>query len=643
MFDIFRSRDKAVRAFLIFLLALVGLSMVTYLIPSSGTGGTTAGDAEVIAQIGSEKVTAQDITQTIRRMEQNRQLPPELLSIYAPQVIQQAINERVMAWKASDMGMKVSSDDAENAIIDSIPATYVKDGKVDPAILAQVLQSSGTTLADMKASTSRELLINRLESIIAGGVVVTNQEVEKEYRKRNDKVKIQYAVLAPADFQKEGEANDAEIQAWYDSNKQKYQVPDKRSLAVVVLDPVKVGAGIQISDAQLHSAYTDHQADFQTEERVQARHILIKADASNDAAMKAKAQDILKQIQGGADFAKLAKEKSEDPGSGANGGELGWIVKKQTVPEFEQAAFSLKVGETSNLVKTTYGYHIIQVEAHEQAHLKPFDEVKGQLLTEIQKQGSSQMMQSLADKTIAGLRKDPTHPEKTAAEVGGTLVNVDNASDELIPGIGQTKELGTAVGALKKDEVTLGPVVMPDGKALIAVVTNLVPAHQGTLDEVRAQVKTQASQSKMDKIVTAKSADLVAKTQAAGGDLEKAAKSMGITVKTSNDVTRQDPIESVGAASSVPDIFAKPVGSIIGPVGVTGGRLVGKIVSQTLADAAGLATQRQKIMDDLHQQKARERATFFQQGLRDSLTASGKLKIHQDVIDRILASYRQRS
>ena len=101
MFDIFRSRDKAVRAFLIFLLGLVGLSMVTYLIPSSGTGGATGADTEVIAQIGSEKVTTQDITQAIRRMEQNRQLPAELLSIYAPQVIQQAINERVMAWKAA--------------------------------------------------------------------------------------------------------------------------------------------------------------------------------------------------------------------------------------------------------------------------------------------------------------------------------------------------------------------------------------------------------------------------------------------------------------------------------------------------------------------------------------------------------------
>ena len=204
MFNLFRRRDTAVRWMVGIILGMVSLAMLVYLIPQSGANGTTGDDA-VVAQIGSDKITAQEINQTIRRMTQNRQLPPELLSIYAPQVIQQAINERVMAWKATDMGMKVSSDDAENAIIDSIPAQYVKDGKVDPAILASVLQSQGTTMADLKASTARELLINRLESIVAGGVVVTNQEVEKEYRQRNDKVKFQYAVLAAADFQKEAE------------------------------------------------------------------------------------------------------------------------------------------------------------------------------------------------------------------------------------------------------------------------------------------------------------------------------------------------------------------------------------------------------------------------------------------------------
>jgi peptidyl-prolyl cis-trans isomerase D len=642
MFDLFRSRDKMVRGFLMVLLGLVALSMVTYLIPQTGMNGTTS-DTAVVAKIGGDKLTAQEVTQMVRRLTQNSQIPAELLSIYAPQVIQQAINERVMVWKARKMGMTVSTDDAENAIIDSLPPAVVKDGKVDGAMLNQLLQAQNTTLADLRTDMQRQMLLTRLQSLVAGGVVVTGQEVEKEYHKRNDKVKVQYVVLATADFQSEAEPTDAEIQSWYDSHKADFMVPDKRSLAVIVLDPAKVGAEIQITDAQLQKAYKDQQSNFQVPERVQARHILLKSDASNDAAVKAKAEELLKQIQGGADFAKLAKEKSEDPGSGQNGGELGWIVRGQTVPEFEKAAFTLKPGETSGLIKTEYGYHIIQVEAHEQAHLRPFEEVKAELAAEVQKQGAAQLMQNQTDKAIDGLRKDPTHPEKIAQEVGGTLVNVDNIQpNDPIPGVGVSKELFDAVSALKKAEVTLGPVVLQDGRALVAVVTNVVPAHQGTLEEVRDRVKNAATASKGSKILQAKAAELVSRAQSMG-DLEKAAKSMNLTVKTSGDVTRTDALESVGTAGSVPDLFTRPAGTVVGPTGVIGGQMVGKILTSTPADISGLAAQRQKITDDLHQQKTQQRATFFQQGLRESMTASGDLEVHQDVIDRILASFRQSS
>ena len=145
-------------------------------------------------------------------MTQNRQLPPELLSIYAPQVIQQAINDRAMAWKAAEMGMKVSSDDTDNAIIDSIPAQYVKDGKVDAAMLARRAPATGHYAGGHEGKHRPRNADRPSRSTIAGGVVVTSQEVEKEYHQRNDKVKIQYAMLAPADFQKEAEPTEAEIQ-----------------------------------------------------------------------------------------------------------------------------------------------------------------------------------------------------------------------------------------------------------------------------------------------------------------------------------------------------------------------------------------------------------------------------------------------
>src|SRR6185437_589575 len=148
-------------------------------------------------------------------------------------------------------------------------------------------------------------------------------------------------------------------------------------------------------------------------------------------------------------------------------------------------------------------------------------------------------MQDASDKVVAELRKDPEHPQKAADDVHGFLVNVDNIQpSEPIPGIGVSKELYDAVAALKKDEVTLGPVVLQDGRALLAVVTNVVPAHQGTLDEVRADVKTQAQAQKSQKVVLAKANELLSKAQSMGGDLEKAAKAMNITLKTSNDVAR---------------------------------------------------------------------------------------------------------
>ena len=277
-------------------------------------------------------------------MTRSRQLPPELLSIYVPQIVQQMINERVMAYEAGRLGIKVSNEETDTAIVDTLPPQLVKDGRVDGATLNTLLAQQGMTLGDLKSSTARQLLVSRLEQIVSQGVVVGPQEIEAEFRRRNEKVKLQYALIAPAKYQSEGEPTEAEMKAFYDVHKAEFRIPEKRSLGIIVLDPKKVGAGVIPTDAQLRADYNSRRNEFQTPERVKVRHILLKADASNDAQVKSKAEALLKQIQGGADFAKLAKENSQDPGSAPQGGELGFIVKGQTVPEFEKAAFSLQPG-----------------------------------------------------------------------------------------------------------------------------------------------------------------------------------------------------------------------------------------------------------------------------------------------------------
>jgi peptidyl-prolyl cis-trans isomerase D len=435
------------------------------------------------------------------------------------------------------------------------------------------------------------------------------------------------------------------MKAYYDSHKAEFRVPEKKSFGIIVLDPAIIGAGIHPTDAQLQADYNNRRADFQTPERVRARHILIKSDASNDAQMKAKAEGILKQIQAGGDFAKLAKENSQDPGSAAQGGELpGWITKGQMVPEFEKATFSLPVGATSGLVKTTYGYHIIQVEAHEQPRLQPFDEVKGQILADYQKRQASQLMQTLSDKAIAELRKDPLHPEKAAEAVGVTAIRAENVqAGDPIPGIGISKEFDDATAALVKGEVTAGPIVLQNGKAIVASVTDVQPSHPATFEEAKAEVRNKATQQKLEQILASKANELVAKTKAMDGDLEKAAKSLGIEVKTSGDVDPQGAIESVGTASTVAGAFTSPVGTILGPQQVAGGRLVAKIISKTPADMALLPVQTASIREEIKQKRVRDRSDFFLAGLQDRLKADGKLKINQDVINRIVQSYTQKS
>lgn len=641
MFNLFRSRDKAVRIMLTGLLVVVALSMVTYLIPNSGAGYGGSDDATVVATVGKSQITTQEVSKAIQNMTRNRQLPPELLSIYVPQIVNQLIDQRMMAYEADRIGLKISADETDSAIIDQLPPQLIKDGKVDGDTLAAMLQQQGITMAQLKSDTARQLLVTRLQEIVTAGVVVSPAEIEKEFRRKNDKVKVQYAILAASQYQAEGEATDAEVKAYYDSHKSDFKIQEKRSYGLIVLDPAAIGAQSVPTDAQLQAEYNSRKSDFQVPERVKARHILLKVDAQNpDAQVKPKAEALLKQIRAGGDFTALAKANSQDPGSAAQGGELGWVTKGQMVPEFEKACFTLGVGQTSDLVKTTYGYHIVQVEAHEQPHFQPFDEVKAQLLSDYQKRVANDKMQSLADKAVSELRKNPKNIDQIAQQLGLTALHADNVQPgDPIPGIGVSKDFDDAVASLRAGEVTSGPVTLQNGKAVIAILTGIQPAHPASFEEAKADARSRANKEKMDKVLAAKAAELVSKTNSLGGDLEKAAKEMKIELKTSNDVDRQGAIEAIGNASTITGVFEKPVGSIFGPQLVSGGQMVAKLIAKTPANIVDLPSQMTAIREDLKQQKQRDRSQFFQDGLKSKLTAEGKVKIHQDVINRIVQSY----
>jgi peptidyl-prolyl cis-trans isomerase D len=642
MFDLFRSRDKAVRILLGAILAVVALSMVTYLIPGGPTMGGTDTSAN-IATIGDIKVSMLDAQKAVQNGLRGANLPPAYYSVYAPRIIDSLINERALAYEARRQGFKISDEDINVAVQNQLPPGYFADGKlVKKAELEAGLAAQGMTVADLRAEIGTQLLVSRFRSIALEGTVVSPQEIEQTYREHNDKVKVDYVILTPAKFESEVKMDPAALKQYYEKNQKLFQTPARKSFAYIVFDPGQIGATIQVSDADLLKEYNSNLDKYRTPERAMARHILLKTDDAkkNDAEVKAKIDGIEKQLRSGGDFAAIAKSVSEDTGSGAKGGDLGWISRGQMVKPFEDAVFSQKVGVIGDPVKTQYGYHIVQVTQRENAHLRTFEEVKPELAAAYKQQRVNSTTQQLADKAATDLKQDPTHPEKAATAVNLPLMHAENVlPGDPLPLIGVSKEFDQATAGLNKNDAT-PPVVIGGNRIVVAVVTGVIPAHPSSYEEALSDVKKGYQAESLEVLISQKASDLYSKTKAMNGDLKKAAASMGLEMKSSPEVDRAGSIEGIGSATTIPDLFTKPVGDLIGPQTVEGKRVLVKIVGKTQADLAGLAAQSATIRDEIKSKRARERNMMFEDGVRQKLTQEGKIKIHQDVIDRVVAAYR---
>jgi peptidyl-prolyl cis-trans isomerase D len=642
MFDLFRSRDKAVRILLGGLLLVVALSMVTYLIPNYGSTEGTAQDP-IVAEVGGEKITTRNAQIVIQQALRSKSVSSAMLPILIPQMVDQMITERALAYQAERMGFHVSEDQVINAIRLTIPQLFPEGKFVGRDIYAAMLAQQNLTIQDFESDMARQLLVTRLREVAVEGTVVAQADVEAEFRQRNEKVTIEYALIAPEKFRSEVKVTDAETQAYFEKNRGAYKIPEKRSVAILVIDQSKLEQSLAPKDADLRRLYETDKDRFRTAERVRVRHILLNTtgkSADEEAKTKAKAEDLLKQIKAKGDFAALAKKNSEDPGSAQKGGELEWIVRGQTVKPFEDAAFSLKPGETSGLIKTEYGYHIIQLEEHEQAHLKSFDEVKALLTDEYRKTSASQAIQDLTDRATAELRKDPEHPDKVASDLKlPPPVRADNiAPGDPLPEIGVNADFERSIATLTKGEVSQ-PVGLPPNRIAMAVVTAVIPVHPAAFEDVKKKIHDALEKQKLDDIVNKKVNDFLAAAKASG-DLRKAAKDFKLDVKTSPAFDRNGAVEGLGQAVSFVDAFTKPDGAIFGPVLVPAGKVIVKVASHTPADMAELATLGPSIRDELKSRKARERNMLFEDGLREALIKEGKIKIHQQVVDRLIANYR---
>jgi peptidyl-prolyl cis-trans isomerase D len=643
MFDLFRSREKSVRILLGALLLLVALSMLTYLVPNYNTGSDTSDT--IVAEIGKDDVvTLPEVQRLIQNTVRGRQLPPSVLPNYVPTMVDQLVTERALAYEAARLGFQVTDADLADTIRQTAPGLF-QDGKfVGRDTYAAMLAQQNLSIAEFESDLRRQILISRLRDVAIEGTIVTPLEIEQAYRKKNEKIKIEYVKVPIDKYKAEVQPSAAEIQAYYKANTARYQTPETKSLAILMADPAKMEAAAAPTDADLRRVYGQNQDSFRTPERIKVRHILLKTDgkpASEDPKIKAKAEDLLKQIRGGADFAALAKKSSEDTGSAANGGAMpDWVTRGQTVPEFEKTAFSLKPGQTSDLVKTQYGYHIIQVLQHEDARLRPFEEAKAELAAQAKKQSVGDAMNKISDTAQATLQKDPANPDKVAASLNMQLVRVNGyTAGQTVKEIGANPDFDQAVTALKKGEVSQ-LLALSENRVAVALLVDSTPPRPQAFEEVQNQIRDLMVQNRVALAVQTHAKELVDKAKSMGGDLAKAAKSMGLEVKTSGDIDRSGSIEGLGSATYIQEGFTRPDGTVFGPISTPDSTVVAKVLGHGDPDLSKLPEQRVALRDEIKSQKARDRNSLFEAGLREALIKQGKIKIHQEVINRLIAGYR---
>jgi peptidyl-prolyl cis-trans isomerase D len=610
-------------------LALSG-GMLLYLVPTGPGDTRTSNDA--VAKVGDQSITVAEIRQQLNQIKQRNQVPPMLEPYYAQQILRQLLLQKEMEYEASQLGIRVSNDEIADRIKLILPAAFNGGTPIAPDQYASLVQTRAQmSVSDFETSVRQGMLQEKFQKLVTDGISAGPAELQEEFVYRNEKVKLDYAYIKPEDLQGKLTLTDAEINAAYEKNKATYQVPEKRVVRYAIVDVNQVRQGLQISDDQLKAQYQQNIQQYQVPNRVHVEHILLMTVSKTDAEVdeiKKKAEGILSQAKKGSNFEDLAKKYSEDPGTKDKGGDLGWIVQGQTVAEFEKAAFSLPKGAISDLVKTQYGFHILKIMDKESAHTKPFDEVKDAIRTPLLLSQADKQAGDIADKLSQAIRQS-------------NQVSLDDLAKQYHLTVGETRpvaatdpllELGNSPDVKVSDSIfrlRQGELSLPvhtDRGYLILSIKQILPVHQGSLEEVRDKVVAELKQQKASAEARVK-ADELSKRVKAGEKFDVAAKALGLEGKISDDLARSGSISNVASGKQLAPAFQLKPGDVGPPLNLGANWLVYKVADKQEPKPEDFDKQKKEITEAVLQNKRSLAFEAFRTALEDRLKKEGKLQL----------------
>jgi len=599
-------RMRRHKAWLQWSLVLVVLAFIIFYIPDFLRGsGTDASSGDTVASVEGHAITSGEFRRIYEaQLQQYRatyggQMSDQLLKQLGieNQILGQMVDEQASIAEADRLGIQVSDEEVRRAIF-SIPAFQENGHFIGDQRYQQLLRAQRPPLSptDFEDGIRKTLRITKLRETLTNWLQVPDKELEQEFRRRNDKVKLAVVNFSADKFRGQVTATDQEIAAYFDAHKNDFKVPEKRKIRYLAIDIDAIRAKVVVPPADVERAYNDNIEQYTTPEQIRASHILLKTEGKDDAAVKKQAEDILKQAKAGADFGELAKKYSEDEGSAKNGGDLDYFTRGKMVPEFDAAAFAMQPGQISDVVKSQFGYHIIKVTDKKPGTQRTLAEMRQQLTDQLAYERAQAQAADLAARLEKQISK-PSDLDKVAKAQGLTVQESGFfARDEPIMGLGPSPEGAAQAFQLKIGDVS--PAVRTSrGFAFVTPVAKQDP-YIPKLDEAKDKVRDEVVKNKARELAKQKAAEVAAKLKS--GDFDKAAKAAGVDVKTTELIARDAPIGDLGVSPAVDDVaFMLPAGAVSDPIATDNGAAVIKVLEKQETSPADYALQKDKFREDL--------------------------------------------
>jgi len=641
----FLQRDnRLTKALFVVIIAAASVSMVIYLIP--GLSGQGSSSADTFATIyphwysrflsSGEAISQQRVSQMARQQIQQNHYPdnPMIEGLLEQRAGQQLVQQKILLIEADKLGIRATDDDVRQYLRTgpSGQVLFPNGQFIGADVYARLIADRfNISVKDFEEQVKQDIIVRRLQALITSGVTVGDQEIRDTYRKGNIKIKFDYAVIASDELRKTINPSDGELQGFFQKNAARYgsAVPEERKIAYFAFTPNELPGGApKPSQQEIKQYYDAHQSEYSVPEQARSRHILIKvavsADAKTDAAAKAKAEALAKQIQGGANFADLAKKNSDDPGSKDSGGELGFTQRGRMVPAFDNAIFTQKIGETK-IVKTQFGYHIIQVEERQTAHTQQLNELLPTIQATLVRQKAAAAEENYARALTVEATKNGL--EKTAAAhhlqlVTTPLLNSQGVISSLPDG---SAIMTKAFQAKQGDQAQYAST--GEGFAIFQVAA-IAPAHAPNFADFKSHILEDFRDEHLPALLGQKTKDLADKAHSMN-DLAKAAKAVGATVKTSDMVGLSGQVPDFGQVGQVaPQLFDLAPGSISGAINAQRTGVVVKLLDKQEPSADEISKNFDQTRDQILAERRNEAFSVFMSGVITDYKKHNRIKLN---------------